>query len=114
MHIQESKKDGVVVLGLTGRLDAESARPLQSRLQALIGEGETRFAVETAGLSYMSSSGIRLFLETAKQLQPQGGRVVLCALQDPVRRVLEVAGLASLFQICATCEEAIERCRGER
>jgi hypothetical protein len=33
------KKDGVVVLGLTGRLDAESARPLAARLQARIDGG---------------------------------------------------------------------------
>ena len=111
MEIRESKQDAVVVLGLTGRLDAESVGPLQNRLQELIGVGEIRFAIEIAGLNYMSSSGIRLFLETAKRLEPQGGRVVLFALQDPVRRVLEMAGLAALFNICATREEAVGRCR---
>jgi anti-sigma B factor antagonist len=113
MEIREARQDGVLVLGLSGRLDGESARPLHTRLQALLDEGERRFVVDAAGLTYVSSSGMKLLLAAVRRLEPAGGRIVLCALQAPVRRVLEIAGLTSLFAICASAEEAVKCCLGD-
>ena len=69
------------------------------------------FAVDAAGLTYISSSGLRLLLQVAKQLEERSGRVVLCALQESVRRVLEIAGFTSLFGIFSSPEEAIQDCQ---
>jgi anti-anti-sigma factor len=113
MEIRELKKDGVVVLGLTGRLDAESVPALQSRLQALIDAGEHRLVVEAAGLTYVSSSGLRLLLEISKRLDRHAGRLVLCAAPESVRRVLEIAGLTSLLRLFDTSKEAIGHCQAE-
>ena len=114
MEIRESKKDGVVMMGLTGRLDAESALLLQSRFEALIGEGEHQFVIEAAGLTYVSSSGMRLLIETARRLEPRAGRLLLCAVPEPVRRVLDIAGLTSLLRIFDASEEAIRHCQAGR
>ena len=113
MEIRESKQDGVMVLGLIGRLDAESAQPLQIRFQKLMEAGESRFVIESGGLSYVSSSGMRLLLETARRLEP-GGRIVLCAVQEPVLRVFEIAGLTWLLGICDSFQEAVQRCQAGR
>ena len=84
--------------------------PLQE-LQERIDQGERRFAVDAAGLTYISSSGLRLLLQVAKQLEERSGRIVLCALQEPVRRVLKIAGFMSLFSIFSSSEEAIQDCQ---
>src|SRR6476620_1673247 len=107
MEIRESRKDGVVMLGLAGRLDAGSAPALQERFQNLIGQGERRFVVDGGELTYVSSYGMRLLLDTARTLEPPAGSIVLCSVRAPVRRVLDIAGLASLFRIFDSSEEAV-------
>ena len=110
MEIREVRQDGVTVLGLTGRLDAESAHSLQSRFQALMDDGESRFVIESSGLNYVSSSGMRLLLETARRLEP-AGRIGLCSLQEPVRRVFEIAGITLLLGIFDSLPDALKHCQ---
>jgi anti-sigma B factor antagonist len=108
MEMLEARRNEVWVLALKGRLDAASAPCVRNRLKERIDQGERRFAVDATGLTYISSSGLALLLQVAKQLQELSGRVVLCALQKPVQRVLEIAGFMSLFSIFSSSEEAIQ------
>ena len=111
MEVLEARRNDVLVLALKGRLDAVSAPSVRNHLQQRIDQGERRFAVDAAGLTYISSSGLRLLLQVAKQLEERSGRMVLCALQEPVKRVLEIAGFMSLFSIFSSSEEAIQDCQ---
>jgi stage II sporulation protein AA (anti-sigma F factor antagonist) len=67
--------------------------------------------LDAAGLTYISRAGLSLLLQVAKQLKERSGRMVLCALQGPVKRVLEIAGCMSLFSIFSCSEEAVQDCR---
>jgi anti-anti-sigma factor len=111
MEMLEARRNDFSVLSLKGRLDEVSAPSVRNHLQQRIDQGERRFAVDAAGLTYISSSGLRLLLQVAKQLEERSGRVVLCALQEPVKRVLEIAGFTSLFSIFSSPEEAIQDCQ---
>ena len=111
MEMLEARRNDVLVLALKGRLDAVSAPSVRNRLQERIDQGERRFAVDAAELTYISSSGLRLLLQVTKQLEERSGRLVLCALQEPVKRVLEIAGFISLFSIFSSAEEAIQDCQ---
>ena len=111
MEVLEGRRNDVLVLALKGRLNAVSAPSVQNHLQQRIDQGERRFAVDAAGLTYISSSGLRLLLQVAKQLEERSGRMVLCALQEPVKRVLKIAGFMPLFSIFGSSEEAIQDCK---
>ena len=108
MEMREARRNDVLVLALKGRLDAVSTPGVRNRLQERIDQGERQFAVDAAGLTYISSSGLVLLLQVGKQLQERSGRMVLCALHKPVKRVLEIAGFTSLFSIFSSSEEAIQ------
>lgn len=110
MELLEARRDGVLVLALKGRLDAVSAPSLQNLLEERIEHGDVRFTVDAAGLDYVSSSGLRVLLQVARQLEERSGRIVLCSVQEPVRRIFEIAGFASLFHIYGSSQEAIQGC----
>ena len=111
MEMLEARQNGVLVFSLKGRLDAASMPSLRNLLQERIAQGERRFAVDSAGLTYISSAGLSLLLQVAKQLEERSGRMLLFALQEPVRRVLEIAGFISLFSVLRSSEEAVQDCR---
>jgi hypothetical protein len=56
MEMVEARREGVLVIALKGRLDAESASSVQKLSEERIHKGERRVAVDAARLTYISSS----------------------------------------------------------
>ncbi len=111
MEMLEARRNDILVLALKGRLGATSVPSVLNHLQKRIDQGKRQLALDAAGLTYISSSRLRLLLQVARQLEERSGRMVLCALQEPVKRVLEIAGFMSLFNIFSSPEEAIQYCQ---
>jgi len=111
MEVLEARRNDVLVLALKGRLDAVSAPSVRNHLQERIDQGERRFAVDAAWLTYISSCDLRLLLQGAKQHEERSGRIVLRALQKPLKRVLEIVGFTSLFGMFRSPEEGIQDCQ---
>ncbi|MGH3056427.1 MAG: STAS domain-containing protein [Gaiellaceae bacterium] len=105
MEISEAKKNGVVVLGLSGRVDASNAAVLEQKILALIGAGESCLVLDCAQLQYMSSAGLRVLLVAAKRLG--SSKLAIAALSNQIHDVFDIAGFSSILQICGTEEEAV-------
>jgi anti-anti-sigma factor len=106
MEITETRKDGAVVLGVSGRVDASNASVLEQRILALIGAGEKRLVLDCAQLQYMSSAGLRVLLVAAKRLS-DGGKLGIAALNSQIREVFDIAGFSSILQIYPTQDDAV-------
>jgi stage II sporulation protein AA (anti-sigma F factor antagonist) len=50
-------------------------------------------------VDYISSAGLRVFLVLAKRMRDLQGRLVLCAMTEPVRQVFQLAGFLPLFRV---------------
>jgi anti-anti-sigma factor len=108
MDIYEERKDGLLVLGLEGRLDATNSKMLEDKVLAVIDEGEKQLVIDLSQLDYVSSAGLRVFLLASKRLHPAGGKLVLCSLQDPVKEVFEIVGFFSILSILDSRDEAVQ------
>jgi anti-anti-sigma factor len=111
MDIHEERKDGLLVLGLEGRLDAISSKMFEEKVLGMIDGGDTRFVIDLSRLDYVSSAGLRVFLVASKRLVPAGGKVVLCSLQEPVKQVFDIVGFYSVFSIHDSRDEALNTLR---
>ncbi len=111
MEITESRRDGVVVLAVVGRLDASNSGTLEEKLLALVGAGEKRLVVDASRLDYISSAGLRVLLVAAKRLTPAGGTLSLCGMKDQIREVFDIAGFSTIFPIYRTQDEAAAAAR---
>jgi anti-anti-sigma factor len=108
MDMHEERKDGFLVLGLEGRLDATNAKVLEDKVLAVIDGGESRFVIDLSQLSYVSSAGLRVFLLASKRLNPSGGKVAICSLQEPVKQVFDIVGFYSVLSISNSKDEALK------
>jgi len=108
MQITEDKKGDVVVLALSGKLDATTSKTFQDKLLADINSGDRRFVVDLSQVEYVSSSGLRVFLLASKRLNSSDGKIVLCSLKDHVRQVFDLAGFSSILSICSSRDEAFK------
>jgi anti-sigma B factor antagonist len=108
MDISEDRKADAVILALSGKLDATTAKTFEDRILGVINSGTQRLVVDLSQLDYVSSSGLRVFILAAKRLQTVGGRIVLCSMKDHVRQVFDLAGFSSMLSIYGSREEAIK------
>ena len=63
--------DGVE-LAVVGRLDAESASELRHAVAAEVRRGEHRISLDLAGVTFLSSAGIRVLFETQREARSAG------------------------------------------
>ena len=98
---------GWTLVTLAGRLDMNSAGPLEQRLEARIAGGDRRLAIDMGGLDYLSSAGLRALLVAARRLQEVEGTLALVGLRGTVREVLEIAGLTNVFPNYASESELL-------
>lgn len=89
--------DPPTLLHLSGELDAASASTLASALDPLTSRGGV-VGLDLAELTFMDSTGIKALCEASERLGERG-RVVLFNPPAFVFRILEIAGLAGIFEI---------------
>lgn len=53
--------------------------------------------IECAGLDYVSSAGLRVFLMGAKRCQQSQRAFAVCSLQSAVKEVFEISGFLSIL-----------------
>ena len=108
MDISEDRKADAVILALSGKLDATTAKTFEDRILGVINSGTQRLVVDLSQLDYISSSGLRVFIIAAKRLQTVDGKIVLCSMKDHVRQVFDLAGFSSMLSIYGSRDEAMK------
>ncbi|MEO8353814.1 MAG: STAS domain-containing protein [Chthoniobacteraceae bacterium] len=107
MEIKNEKQGDVMIVTIDDHLDTASAPEFESRLLGLIAAGEKFIIVDCAGLQYVNSAGLKVFLLAAKKLEPLGGLLVLCSLSPSVLMIFEMIGFTRIMKIAPNREEAL-------
>jgi anti-sigma B factor antagonist len=97
LSIDVFESDGVVVLTVTGELDASECELLDEA----IGRGSARAAravvLDLGAVSYMDSSGLRSIVEGAATAERAGARFAVGRTSPAVHRILEICGMEEAF-----------------
>ncbi len=107
MDLTEEAAAGVMIVAVAGRLDSQTARRFSARLAELLRSDQPRLVIEASRLTYVSSAGFRALLVAAKSAAAKDGGLVICGVTAPIQRVMEVAGLAAVFEIFPSREAAL-------
>lgn len=107
MKIRKSKEGNLLILKPAGRLDSENSPSFEKTIQTAVEEGSKNIVVDLTEVNYMSSRGLRAFLTGAKCAQASGGKLVACGAQEAVQKVFDMTGVATLFGVLASYDEAL-------
>jgi anti-anti-sigma factor len=107
MELDVKNEEKGILVSVAGRMDAVSSPEFEKELTRLIDEGNVNFVINLAALDYISSSGLRSVLATAKKLKGRNGRILLAALQAVVKEVFEISGFSTIIPIYGSVEEAM-------
>jgi anti-anti-sigma factor len=110
VDILADRREGGLILGVSGRLDGFGAQQLQEAIEKQIRDDDRWVIIEMTGVPYLSSAGIRIFLAGKKRLKERNGTLVLCNVQDFPRNVLDMAGFLNVIDIYPSVAEAVTAC----
>jgi anti-sigma B factor antagonist len=107
MEVESTTQDNITIVRVSGLLDTRASVDFEKKIVQLIQGGAKAFALDFTKLDMITSSGIRVLMMAAKRI---GGtdRITLWGLNDQVKVVFTIAGLAGLFQIYPTQQEAVQ------
>ncbi len=107
MEIKKEKQGDVTIIAIDDHLDTATAPEFESRLLGIIAAGDKYILIDCAGLDYVNSAGLKVFLLAAKRLEPLEGILVLCSLSPSVLMVFEMIGFTSIMKVAPNREEAL-------
>lgn len=90
---------------LAGRLDSAGTQAIAGRLSQLA-EQKHGLVLDLAGVSYLTSAGIRQLMMAAKTLTRRGGRLVLLNPNKAVEEILAISATDSLIPVARSEKEA--------
>lgn len=108
MEIKTKKIGKHTLVQLNGRLDITHSDEVESKLSEDIKSGTGDIIINLEMISYISSSGIRIFVGMVRELEKQGRKLKLCCITPPVKKVFDVVELLDLFEVYDTEEAAIQ------
>ena len=111
--IHMEKTNGILLLKIQGNLEIKLSMELEEVINRQIAEGEKRIVVDLGEVKYLSSSGIRVFVATLRQLDEKGGRLALANLSENARKTLKIVEVMSVFSIFRSVEDALKALKPE-
>jgi anti-anti-sigma factor len=101
--------EDICVLRPQGRLDGATGPVFESDVSKVVAGDASKLLLDMAGLNYISSAGLRIVLQAAKQMKTKGGRLALCSLKEQIKEVFDISGFSGILDISSTPEEAMLR-----
>jgi anti-sigma B factor antagonist len=98
--------DGSLLVTVVGELDVHTAPRLVSMVEALVDPGTSSLLLDLSGVSFIDSSGLRTLVTLWTGSAGAGRTITLHDASRPVRRVIEVTGLAGHFGLPETDQSA--------
>ena len=99
MNINIDKSNGVTTANLEGRLDTPASTEVAPCFEQLKEAAGGTVVLDCSKLSYISSSGLRLFLALRKETSVKGGKVIVRNISDNIRQVFMMTGFLNMFEI---------------
>ncbi len=106
MKLKSYKKNDIVVIEISGRLNAVNVHLLQNKFQEFCPE-ENSFVFDLASLEYLDSTGLGGVVACLKTATDNDGDVKIACLQNKTKMVFEITRAYKIFDIFEDVDSAL-------
>ena len=99
MNVIIDKQENKICLRISGRIDTTSSAQFEDYLQPVFAESDKAIELDCTELSYISSSGLRVFITLLKRVKTSGGSLKILHLNKDISDVFRTTGFNKLFVI---------------
>src|SRR5262245_14220504 len=105
--IKMRTENDATILAPEGEIDLSRAPSFRTHISAVQAKRPRKLIIDLGGVPYMDSSGVATLVEAMQNARRAGGKLILCAMQEKVRSIFEIARLDMVFTIVRTEDEGL-------
>jgi anti-anti-sigma factor len=98
MDIEEQTQGAVLVIRPTGPVAGADAEQFGQRLLEALKETRGRYVLDASAVPFVDSKALEALVRVNEAMYATGQAMKVCGLNDTLRQVLRVTGLARLFE----------------
>ena len=99
MKINIKTHDDGATVALIGEFDTLATTEMSDRLNEIVALTDRPVTVDCSELEYISSSGLRFFMQLKRNSEQHGGAVTITHLREDVKEIFRLSGFCNLFDI---------------
>ena len=99
MEIRIQPNGQEVRIRLIGDLDATSATEQAGELNEVVNMADKTLEIDCSEMEYISSAGLRFFMQLKRASEAQGGIIRLSHLNEDVADIFRMSGFHNIFDI---------------
>jgi anti-anti-sigma factor len=108
-----SQASQVVLFKPQGSIDLQGGMALSENMAEVVPQPDQLWVIDLADVDFMDSSGLVPLVKALTTARQSGCRLVLCNVKAPVRLILELTQLDSVFEIFNTYEEILDQAKNQ-
>src|SRR5437667_10251102 len=113
-EIVESEREGVVILGLEGRLTVGESSRMREKVNQVVAGGHLKVILDMKHVDYIDSTGLGSMVICFTSLQKAGGALKLLKLNRRNIELLLLTKLSTVFEIFGDEQDAVNSYFPER
>ncbi len=99
--------DGKTIVAVGGEIDVYTAPKLRDKITELVGRGSYHLVVDMQQVEFLDSTGLGVLVGGLKKVRAHDGSLQLVCNQDRLLKIFRITGLAKVFVIHETADEAL-------
>ena len=107
-------KDGIEVIDVAGTIDIYTAPRLRELLIDLVSTNNCQLIVNMDQVEFLDSTGLGVLVGGLKRVRAHDGSLDLACTRERILKIFRITGLAKVFGIHETVDQAIAATKGHR
>ena len=99
---------GKTIVAVGGEIDVYTAPKLRDKLSELVATGSYDLVVDMHEVEFLDSTGLGVLVGGLKKVRAHDGSLRLVCNQDRLLKIFRITGLAKVFVIHETADDAID------
>ncbi len=99
--------DGKTIVAVGGEIDVYTAPKLRDKITELVAGGAYDLVVDMQEVEFLDSTGLGVLVGGLKKVRAHNGSLQLVCNQDRLLKIFRITGLAKVFVIHDSADEAI-------
>ena len=99
--------DGKTIVAVGGEIDVYTAPKLRDKISELVATGAYHIVVDMHEVEFLDSTGLGVLVGGLKKVRAHDGTLRLVCNQDRLLKIFRITGLAKVFVIFGTTDEAL-------
>jgi len=108
MKIEESLKDGIVILTIKGKMTDPNVTDLHEKIKQLIDNDIKKVVIDLGKIKWINSRGLGVLIASHTSMINGGGALHIARAGEKINSILMITKLNTIFKTFDTIEEAIQ------